>query len=246
MRELLHEAARLILRAAVLDVGDVNENAHALALLRMSLDSRKNRIPILIGKRIARRIVRRRIEDDEERLLFFEKRLHLRRESGGIEGEPLVEKLECLQEPPDVLTERVVRAPEPIGSEHGFADLRVVFDRVVDGARAARRRDGLDIAFRPMIAEDDVLHALKICRQTRDGRIGDDFGNRQLAQHLLDRRYAGELFILTKDRTQRGVRDLLCPMLLRRRRRRAARGENHVVQNLVFRMRCCHLRAHFI
>ena len=195
----------------------------------MSLHCRKNRIPILIGKRIARRIVRRRIEDDEKRILFFEKRLHLRRESGGIERMPLVEKPERLQTPSDVLTERVVRTPEPIGGEHGVAELRVVFNRVVDGARAARRRDGLDIAFRPMLAKDDVLHALKICRQTCDGRIGDDLGNRQLAQHLFNRRYARELFILAEDRTQRGVRDFLCPMLLRRCRRRAVRGENHVV-----------------
>ena len=212
----------------------------------MGLDNRKNRIPILIGKRISRRIVRRRIEDDEQRILLFEKFRRLRRKSIRIEGKGFIKKLERRQTAPDILAKRIVRPPEPIGSEYGVADLGVVLNRMVHGARATRRRNSLDVACRAMAAENDVLHAVEIRGQTRDRRIGDDLRNRQLAQHLLDRRQAGEFLVLAENRAQRSVRDLLRSMLLRRCRRCAARSKDHVVQNFVFRMRCCHLRTHFM
>ena len=62
-----------MLFARKVNVGDIDEELYLFSGLCLCLDRVQNVIPVLRRKAVARRVMRRCIEDDEQAVLFFAK-----------------------------------------------------------------------------------------------------------------------------------------------------------------------------
>ena len=71
VRELLHKGAHFILFTGIGNVGDINEQTQSFSALFMETTDVENLIPFFIGQGKARRVISRRVENDQQRVLFF-------------------------------------------------------------------------------------------------------------------------------------------------------------------------------
>ena len=245
-RELVHEGARLVLLPRVVDVGDVDEDAHLLALRRVFLREREHAVPVLFREAEARRVVRRRVDDDEQAVLLLHDLVHLRRIGGDVELLLLVKQRVIRELAAALVADDVVRAPEPIGRENIRPALGVVRDRMVDGARAARRRHGAHVPFGLMVGKREVDDGVEISRQTRNWSVGDDVLHRQRAIDTLHRRQAGKFPLIVDHRADRRIRDLVRAVFRHRFTAGGTRTENRILESLVPCMGCSHTLRHLI
>ena len=140
----------------------------------------------------------------------------------------------------------VVGAPEPIGRQDLIAALCVVGHGVVDGARAARRRDGTEVALRLLVSKRQIDDRIEVVRQARDWCIACVIFNGQGAEDALHRRDACEFAVLVHHDAHRRIRDFIGTVFLSCLAASCTRTENRILQSLACSMRCCHTRRHRI
>ena len=69
--EFFHERTDFVLFTGIGNIGNIHQNGNAFALLFMKTAYIEYFVPIAIRKGEARRIVGRRIEHDQDRILFL-------------------------------------------------------------------------------------------------------------------------------------------------------------------------------
>ena len=96
------------------DVGDVDKQMDFLSCGGVFLHAVQHMIPILGGEAVPRRVVRRRIEDDEQALLLLEECVNRCSKCRMVEVVCLIKELEVCHRGAEFLTDDIVRSPEPI------------------------------------------------------------------------------------------------------------------------------------
>ena len=135
--ELGHERADAVLFAGIGNIGDIDEDTDALAVLFMKAADFEDIGPFCIGQSKARRVVGRRIEDDEQRILAVQDMGNSCRERGRIEMALVIHHRERMQIAADFLAQAVIDVPAPVRRQDGIADFRIVGNGNVDGTGAA-------------------------------------------------------------------------------------------------------------
>ena len=120
--ELSHERADAVLFPGIGNIGDIDEDTDALAILFMEAADFEDIGPFGIGQGKARRVVGRRVEDEEQRILTAQDVGNSSRERRRIEMALVVHHREGVQVAADFLAQAVINVPAPVRRQYGIAD----------------------------------------------------------------------------------------------------------------------------
>ena len=215
--ELLHKGTDFVLFAGIGNVGDIDENRNALALLFMEAADLQHLRPILIGQGESRRVIGRRIQDNQQGILLAQHIGYGRGKRLDIECAAFIEQGKRRKPAADFLAQAAVYAPAPVGCQDVVADFRIVGNGDVNGSGAAGRRYGVYISFGTICLERFVYRRLAVIRQADRRRVRNKISHRQ---GPIDFFYDGktpQYFIFAGIAAYRGVDDAL-PAVCRHRR----------------------------
>ena len=188
----------------------------------------------------------RRIDDDEQTVLPLHELIDLRRIGSDVEMLLLIEKRIIRELAATLVTDDIIRTPEPVRGQYVGTTLRIVGDGMMDGARAACRRHSPAIPLGLVVGECQVDDRIEIVRQTGNRRVGDDVLHRQGTIDALHRRQAGKFPLVVNHRADGRVRNLLRAIFRHSLTAGSARAENRILESLVPCMRCSHTIRHLI
>ena len=149
--------------------------------------------------------MRRSVENDQKFILPFEQFIYLGGEIGQIEFQIIIEQLKRLHALGSLHRYHVVIAPEPIGSQHVLAALGVIGDRMMNRARAARRRQRFDVSIGLIVGEREIDSRLTIFGQPVDGRVSSQFPYVERTINFVDGGQDGEFAFVVEHNSDRGV-----------------------------------------
>ena len=152
--------------------------------------------PVFIGKAVAGRIVRRRVQNHEHLILARRDRFHMLREIVLIPLQIIGKQAEGTKFATVVIAKHAVRAPVPVAGQHFIAPFGVIMNGVVNAAGAAGRGHRRNLRRGSVRAETTILHFGKKIRQTRDRRVLNHITHRKAAVYFLYCRQTHQIFIL--------------------------------------------------
>ena len=136
-------------------------------------------VPFRIGEAVTRRVVGRRIHDDNRVVLFGNHVADVGFEAFHIEMAIGREQFKFTEFAAIIVAHGTVSPPMPVTGQDFIAPFGIVVNDVMEDTGTAGRSTGADVAFRTGFTEALVDSSFQIIGIALDRRIGDNFFRRQ-------------------------------------------------------------------
>ena len=173
--------------AAVVEISDVGDEDDVLILAFDDIfQEGQDFVPFRIGEAVTRRVVGRRIHDDNRVVLFGNHIADVGFEAFHIEMAIGREQFKFTEFAAIIVAHGAVSPPMPVTGQDFIAPFGIVVNDVMEDTGTAGRSTGADVAFRTGFTEALVDSSFQIIGIALDRRIGDDFFRRQGFVGFLD------------------------------------------------------------